>query len=70
MLTCVYHPVYKPQVVESDEADSLKASGLWFDSPAKAKEYRTKLENEIKEESLIEESKKIQGKTKQRRKKS
>jgi hypothetical protein len=48
MLTCIYHPIYPMRVVEEDEADDLKASGFWFDSPAKAKEYRAKVENDIK----------------------
>lgn len=55
MLTCVYHPIDDFRVVESDEADRLKASGVWFDSPAKAKAYRLKVEDEIKQESKIEE---------------
>lgn len=55
MLTCVYHPIDAFRVVESDEADKLKASGVWFDCPAKAKAYRTKVENEIKEESKLED---------------
>ncbi len=50
MLTCVYHPIDDFRVVESDEADKLKASGFWFDSPVKAKEYRLKVESEIKDE--------------------
>ena len=51
MLTCVYHPIDKMQVVEEDEAARLQASGVWFDSPAKAKQYRLKVEDEIKQES-------------------
>ncbi len=50
MLTCVYHPIDDMRVVEDDEADRLKASGVWFDCPAKAKAYRNKVENEIKNE--------------------
>ncbi len=51
MLTCVYHPIDDFRVVEEEEAERLKASGVWFDSPLKAKQYRTKVENEIKNES-------------------
>ncbi len=54
MLTCVYHPIDPMRVVEADEADSLKASGVWFDCPAKAKAYRVKVEIEIKNESKDE----------------
>ena len=50
MLTCVYHPIDEVRVVESEEADKLKASGVWFDSPLKAKQYREKVEMEIKDE--------------------
>jgi len=66
MLTCVYHPIDEMRVVEDDEAEQLKASGVWFDSPLKAKEYRTKVEDEIKEEeSKVEKpkAKPIKGKT-------
>lgn len=55
MLTCVYHPIDDFRVVEDDEADRLKASGVWFDSPTKAKAYRLKVEDEIKQESKVEE---------------
>jgi hypothetical protein len=51
MLTCVYHPIDDPRVVEDDEAEKLKASGVWFDSPLEAKAYRAKVENEIKKEA-------------------
>ncbi len=50
MLTCVYHPIDDMRVVEEDEANRLKASGVWFDSPAKAREYRAKVEDDIKDE--------------------
>ncbi len=39
------------RVVENDEAERLKATGTWFDCPAKAKKYREKVEAEIKNES-------------------
>jgi len=51
MLNCVFHPIDPMRVVEEDEAERLIASGGWFDSPAKAKEYRAKVEDEIKQES-------------------
>lgn len=51
MLTCVYHPIDPMRVVETEEALRLRASGVWFDCPAKAKQYRTKVEDEIKHES-------------------
>ncbi len=51
MLTCVHHPIDPMRVVEQDEADQLKATGTWFDCPAKAKQYRTKIEEDIKNES-------------------
>lgn len=50
MLTCVYHPIEPMRVVEKDEADTLKESGVWFDSPLKAREYRLKVEDKIKQE--------------------
>jgi hypothetical protein len=56
MLTCVYHPVDKMRVVEQDEADCLKATGVWFDSPVKASQYREKVENEINQESKADEN--------------
>lgn len=63
MLTCVYHPIDEMRVVESDEADRLKASGVWFDSPKKAKDYRAKVELEIKNEPSQKKGKaKIEGK--------
>jgi hypothetical protein len=65
MLTCVYHPIDDFRVVEEDEAMSLKQTGVWFDSPKKAKEYRLKVEDEIKQESKVEEPKaKQKGKSK------
>jgi hypothetical protein len=64
MLTCVYHPIDDMRVVENDEADRLKASGVWFDSPKKAKEYRAKVEDEIRQESEAEKPKVKQAKGK------
>ena len=50
MLTCVYHPIDDMRVVEEDEAETLRASGVWFDSPTEAKEYRAKVELDVKKE--------------------
>ncbi|MDD5211914.1 MAG: hypothetical protein PHV62_05825 [Sulfuricurvum sp.] len=64
MLTCVYHPIDDVRVVEEDEAERLRASGVWFDSPTEAKQYRLKVEEEIKNESKDEVPKaKSKGKT-------
>ena len=57
MLTCVYHPIDDFRVVEEDEAEGLMASGVWFDSPVKAKAYRAKVEEEIKQESKVQQPK-------------
>jgi hypothetical protein len=54
MLACVYHPIDDFQVVEDDEAEKLIASGVWFDSPLKAKQYRERVEEEIRNESSDE----------------
>lgn len=66
MLTCVYHPIDKLRVVEEDEAERLKASGVWFDSPAKAKDYRNKVEQDIKNEKVKEPKLKLKGKSDER----
>lgn len=50
MLTCVFHPLDPMRVVEEDEAESLQATGVWFDSPQKARDYRVKVEQEVLEE--------------------
>jgi hypothetical protein len=69
MLTCVYHPIDPCRVVESDEADKLQATGVWFDCPNKARNYRAKVEDEINKESKVaEKSKVMQSKGKQRSK--
>lgn len=47
MLHCVYHPVDDMRVVEDAERDKLLASGVWFDSPQKAKEKRLEAEDKI-----------------------
>jgi hypothetical protein len=51
MLTCVYHPIDEMQVVDEDVAERMKATGVWFDSPVKARQYREKVEDEIKAET-------------------
>jgi hypothetical protein len=55
MLKCVYHPIDNVRVVEDDEADKLMATGVWFDTPTKAKTYREKVEDEIKQESKVDD---------------
>jgi len=50
MLTCVYHPIDAMRVVEEDEAERLRATGVWFDSPCDAQNYRIKVETDIKKE--------------------
>jgi hypothetical protein len=53
------------RVVESEEADKFYATGVWFDCPAKAKAYRTTIEDEIKQESeaaLLSPKSKSKGK--------
>lgn len=67
MLTCVFHPIDDMRVVEDEEAVRLMASGVWFDSPIKAKEYRAKVEDEIKNEAEVEKPKpKLKGKSNER----
>lgn len=67
MLTCIFHPIDPMRTVEEDEAERLMASGVWFDSPAKAKQYRDKVEDEIEKESKAEKPKaKPKGKQNER----
>lgn len=66
MLTCVYHPINSMMVVEDDEADRLRASGVWFDSPAKAQQYREKVADEIKQEQKVGVEKSSPTKAKQK----
>ncbi|HHF7341054.1 TPA: hypothetical protein ACPSKZ_000679 [Legionella anisa] len=56
MLTCVYHPIDGKIVVQADEAERLMETGVWFDCPKKAKDYRNKVEEEIKQESAVEQN--------------
>lgn len=51
MLTCVHSPIDKMRVVEQDEALKLYATGVWFDCPNKAKQYREKVESELPDET-------------------
>lgn len=48
MLTCVFHPLDGMRVVEEHEAERLIELGVWFDSPLKASEYRSKIERDIR----------------------
>jgi len=50
MLTCVFHPIDAMRVVEEEEAERLRALGVWFDSPTEAQNYRIKVETDIKKE--------------------
>lgn len=58
MLTCIYHPIDDMRVLEEDEAERLLASGVWFDSPRKAREYRENVEKDIKQTKLKTEKNK------------
>lgn len=63
MLNCVYHPIDEMRVVDDAEKERLLASGVWFDHPMKAQEYREKLEREIKDEPKVSLPKaKLKGK--------
>ncbi len=63
MLTCVFHPLDGMRVVEDDEAEPLLASGVWFDSPKKAYDYKVMVEREMMEEA---EAKKPKAKFKEK----
>jgi hypothetical protein len=52
------------RVVEEEESERLIASGGWFDSPVKAKEYRLKVEEEIKQEQKTDDAKAARHKAK------
>lgn len=64
MLTCVFHPIDPMRVVEDEVGEQMKASGVWFDCPTKAKQYRDKLEDEIKQEAKAAKPKAKQSKGK------
>lgn len=64
MLTCIFHPINPMRTLEEDEAEHLIASGVWFDSPAKAKQYRAKVEDKIKQEAKAAKPKAKQPKGK------
>lgn len=66
MLTCIYHPLDHFRVVEHDEADRLKESGVWFDCPKKAKAYRDKVEEDVKNEKAEGQKLKAKGQTKEK----
>lgn len=68
MLNCVYHPIDEMQVVDNEERDRLLATGVWFDHPLKAKEYREKIEKELQQESEPKKAKaKKEGKDDEKR---
>lgn len=64
MLTCVYHPIDKMRVLESEDAQNLISTGVWFDCPKKASEYRAKVELDIKNEKSVKINEKSKGKSK------
>lgn len=66
MLTCVHSPIDPMRVVEQDEAERLIDTGVWFDCPAKAKQYRQKVEDEIKREGENLPKAKLKGKRHER----
>ena len=57
MLTCVHSPIDNMRVVEEDEAERLLKTGVWFDCPNKAKAYKVKALQEIKNEEEIAKKK-------------
>ncbi len=59
MLTCIYHPIDDVRVLEEDEAEKLLASGMWFDSPLKAQEYRANVEKDLKQTKLKADKNKL-----------
>jgi uncharacterized Rossmann fold enzyme len=61
MLTCVYHPIDSPRVLEEDEAEKLIASGFWFDCPKKAQDYRAQVEDDIKQRKADEARKSLKA---------
>jgi len=54
MLTCVYHALGNMIVVEDDEAQRLFDTGVWFNSPKTAREYKAKVEQDILNEKAQE----------------
>ena len=64
MLTCIYHPLDHFRVVEHDEAERLIASGVWFDCPTKAKAYRNRVEEDVKNEKAEAAKPKAKGQIK------
>ena len=57
------------RVVEDDEAERLIKSGVWFDSPALAKEYKVDVVKDIKnEEAEKKKPAKSKAKTKEQSK--
>lgn len=65
MLTCVFHPIDDMRVVDEVEAERLRASGVWFDSPKDAEAYRIKVKTDIRKEKADKKAKdKLQEKSK------
>ena len=60
MLSCVYHPIDDMRVVDVEEEQKLLESGVWFDSPAKAMEYKLKVEKDVKAKKLSKSKEKSQ----------
>ncbi len=65
MLTCIYHPLDHFRVVEQDEAERLISSGVWFDCPVKAKNYKKKVEEDLKKQASVNQEKEEKTKTSQ-----
>jgi len=57
MLTCVFHPIDDMRVVDEKEAERLRASGVWFDSPKDAEAYRIRVETDIRKEKAENKAK-------------
>ena len=60
MLTCIFHPIHGMKVVEECEAETLLDTGFWFESPLGAKNYRDKVEEDIKKSRKAGRPKKTQ----------
>lgn len=52
------------RVLESEDAQNLISTGVWFDCPKKASEYRAKVELDIKNEKSVKINEKSKGKSK------
>ena len=50
--SCLYHPTDGMRVIEQDQETQYKrllATGVWFDHPTKAKEWRENYEGQIRQ---------------------